>query len=235
MRKLIVGLLVVLALMMVATVAAYNTWGVWGLVGLFAVCIVGLFALKALARRIITSLFLAPFKMKGKVLRGATIDVHDVKVAEPPEVQSDEEELLDDEDFDTPEEAEEYRKELEEEFQEAATSRARRQWFFVDMTITPQEQPENGFQHWEPEELTLVDPSSEPLESFNDGGEDDEVGEIAEVMIWDSEQETFNADEQCKYAGPQRLRFRLGVDPGNSQIALRYYFEQFGDLQLPVT
>lgn len=232
MRIVIIGLLTVLALIMVAAVVAYSTWGVWGLAGLFAIIVVGVFTLKSLAGRVMTSLFLTPFKMKGKVLMGARVDVHDVTPADPPNMQDDyEEDLLDDEDFDTPEDAEEYRRELQEERREAAKAHARRQWFLIDVTITPQDRPGDGFKHWEPGDLTIVEPSSDPVASY-ESGDDDEVGEIAEVMIWDDEEEAFREDEQCKYFGPQRLRLHAGVDPGHPHFAFRYYFEQFGELQL---
>ncbi len=236
MRFVIVVLLVILALIMVAAVVAYNFWGIWGLAGAFAVLVVGAYLLKLSAGYFMRQLILGPVKMKGRVLKGATLEVHKITPADPPDLQDvaegeDEIDEVYDEDFDSPEEAEAYRLELREEILAAAKIRAQRQWFLIDMTVTPQNQPEGGFKHWEPADLTIVDPASNPVTPF-DEDEDDEVGEIADVVIWDAKEESFCEDEQGKYFGPQRILLFAGINPGQDQIAFRYYFEQFGNVDV---
>src|SRR5262245_6527418 len=78
MKRLIsIGFLVVVVGVVVAI--KYLPW--WASVALFAAFAV---ALKFCIRPLLTKLFLLPFKAKGAVLRGATIEVHSVRSAAPP-------------------------------------------------------------------------------------------------------------------------------------------------------
>src|SRR5438046_1216076 len=82
-------ILVVIVAMVAALVAAVRYLPWWGilltLVGeALAIYLVFKFAFS----RILTSLFTLPFKAKGAVLRGATVEVHSIEAAEaPPEPQ----------------------------------------------------------------------------------------------------------------------------------------------------
>jgi hypothetical protein len=36
-----------------------------------------------------------------------------------------------------------------------------------------------------------------------------------------------------KFSGPQRLKLLIGVKPGTSCLKFRYYFEEFGSVNVP--
>ena len=129
MRLLLIGLLILLALIMIMGVVAWSLGGVWGLLGAFVVLIFVVVILKQVAGKLVTMAFTAPFKMKGKVLRAAVVTVHSVTpTGKPNRSVADEHEEADAEMFDSPEEAEEYQREIVEERreQEEADSRHRR-------------------------------------------------------------------------------------------------------------
>jgi hypothetical protein len=228
MKFILAGLLLAMAVLLAAAVAAYQAWGIWGAVGVAAVVVVAVFAAKALAGKLLLSLFMIPFKMKGKVLRGATIEVHAVTPAEAPPLDEEEDDAVDDEYFESLEEVAEYRRESEEVRRQAAAARARRRWRRVDVTITPRTPKGDGFTHWEPGELVLVHPSSKGHKALD--SDDSEFGEIAETLIWDPQRKAFGPDEQGKYFGPQRLQLLVGVEPDLGHVAFRYYFEKFGNV-----
>ncbi len=233
MRVLMIVGLVLIALFMVAAVVAWNLWKVWGLVGLFLLLVVCLFLLKKLAGRLLRSAFLTPFKMKGKVLRGAELSVHGIAPAARPEYEADDDEELDEEDFESPAELAEYQRELAEERREQEAENARYRWLMIDVTITPQEASCDGFSLWEPFELLITDPSVDPAAALDEEADDGEIGTLYDVMIWDDEQQRFGKDECGKYGGPIRLHLHVGVEPGHQRIALRYYFEHIGEISLP--
>ena len=233
MRLLLIGLLILLALIMIMGVVAWSLGGVWGLLGAFAVLIFVVVILKQVAGKLITMAFTAPFKMKGKVLRAAVVTVHSVTpTGKPNRSVADEDEEADADMFDSPEEAEEYQHAVVEERREQEEADSRRQWFLLDLTITPQEVTGEGFRHWEPGDLAIVSPASKPAKTFGPDDEEEAIGEVFDVSIWHPERQEFCEDDMCKYHGPQRLRMHVGVEPGHDRLSFRYYFEQFGDVKL---
>lgn len=73
---------------------------------------------------------MAPFRMKSKVLSGATIQVHEIKTTEAPQFSD----------------------ESEDEDQPSDNQFS---WYLIDVTITPQP-VSTGFRHWEPGDLSLI-------------------------------------------------------------------------------
>jgi hypothetical protein len=123
MRKLV--LLLIVAAFVAGTVWAFRTLPWWALVlGFVVLVIVGKFA----AKRVLKRLFLVPFKLKGGVLHGATIQVHSVVPSEAP---------------------------TKTDASESEVPDVRRRYFTFDVTIQPQ-QATGKFRHWEPGELLLT-------------------------------------------------------------------------------
>ena len=155
------------------------------------------------------NLFLAPFKAKGAVLRGAQAQVHSVVKVEAP-VKN----LITASDD-------------EEEPSPAGPDRGTWNYYQIDVTIHPQNQ--NGaFSHWEPGELRFM-PLDARIDPENENQE--EICELAKVEIF--EEGTFKPDEGYKFPGPQRLRLLTAVHPAHQRVKFAYYFETFGTLTLP--
>jgi hypothetical protein len=100
--------------------------------------------LKVCGQLLFKGLLLAPFKAKSAVLKGATIEVHDITLAPQPTNS--------------------------EELEDESTKGLR--WYLIELTVKPSAQAAGGgFQHWEPGEIQLTDkvrPAGN-LESANDG------------------------------------------------------------------
>jgi hypothetical protein len=196
MRRLIV--MVVLAGLAAAVWAAVRFLPWWGLV---LALVGGIVAGKWLIGRLFVRLLSAPFKLKGAVLRGASIDVHSVEPAQAPPAASDD---------DVP--------------------AGPRRYLRVELTVTPSAGMEGPFQLWEPGELRLVKEESRFDREYAGADEDDQVS-IRAVEI--QHKGRFQDDEGWKLPGPQRLRLLLAVSPGVERLKFRYYFEEFGRVQLP--
>ena len=101
-------------------------------------------------------------------------------------------------------------------------------YFRIDLTIIPD--PATGnFKHWEPGDLRLV-----PLDidiDFHDDG--DAYIRIEDIKIYDGE--TLHPDDGYKFEGKQHLRLLVGARPDIQQAKFRYYFEEFGEVQLAAT
>jgi len=230
-----IGLLVFLAALMLATVAVYNLWGFTGLLGAFVLLIALVFLAKKVAGRVFRLMLTAPFRMMGQVLRDAAVTVHQITPAAAPQRDLDDE-LFDDydedeDDFEGEQEAEQYRHQMQAQRREIEQADARRRWFYLDLTISPGP-PTGDFTHWKPDELVVVDPESRPDEIF-DGNAGDQPGEIFDLEVWDPDEKEFYVEDGDKYDGPQRLRLHVGVEPNCDRLALRYYLEQFGQIELP--
>lgn len=132
---------IVLLVVLVALAAAVKFLPWWALlVGL--VLLVAL--LKLLGGRILEAVFKAPFKVKGKTLRGATAVVHSVEPAAPPAASEDED-------------------------PEPDAGDGEGSWFTIDVTIQPV--PNDGpFPVWEPGELVLAPPDARPDDTDEDVG-----------------------------------------------------------------
>ncbi len=156
-------------------------------------------------RRVLT----LPFKAKGKVLSGATVDLHAIEPAPVPAVS-----------FEGDEDEEMKAHLLEEQAENEALH-----WYFIDMTITPT-QASAAFGSWEPGELMFVSLDAKPQAI-----EEDEGSKLEDYQILIDG--VFQEDEVGKQEGPQRVKFHVGLPQAMHQIQLRYYFELFGNVQVP--
>jgi hypothetical protein len=203
MRNVLVVLLFLVLLVLALVLGARSLpWWALALIGLALA-----FGLKFAMKRILTYLFVAPFRMKGVVLKSATIQVHSVAPASTP-----------------PGDPNRLRADPSTPDQEPIS----RQYFDLDVTIHPD--GSNGkFPLWEPGELRLVRPEAKTALA-ND--QDNDACVIKQVQIEQAGQ--FQPEEGYKYEGPQRLRLLLAVHEGVRQLKFSYYFEEFGEVRLPV-
>jgi hypothetical protein len=151
--KLIYVILAVLAALLVFAIKFLPWWASLSLL------LVGVLSVRWGVQHLLRRIFIIPFKMKGRVLADAFVDVHSIEPAPMPVVEFDEEES-------------------DRDYQQLA-------WHYVDITITPTQQTE-GFTSWEPSELILVPPNAkaEDLES----GYDSEVCTIHDFKVYTEEQ-----------------------------------------------
>jgi hypothetical protein len=219
MGKLLLLLLFFLFAMMAMAVALYAWFGWPGLLLAFLAVVLFALVVRLTAGRILQALFLAPFKAKGAVLRGADGQVHSVLPAAAPELD---ESLERTEDM-TDEEWDEIQAEQEEQRQERKNAR----FYQVEVTITPREPQPGGFTMWEPGDLSLASPGAQGGSMDDD---DDFDAWIENVQIY--EDGAWRDDEGLKYHGPQRLRLLVGMPRNLTGARFRYYLEVFGDLDL---
>jgi hypothetical protein len=204
--------LVLVGAVSVALVVAGLTWAFIRLPWWQSVALVVAIAIlaKLLAGRVFTWALSLPFKWKGAVLNDAAIEVHSVAPAAlSPGMPS--------------------RNVEESPASNGQLELSSREFFQLDVTITPNRQ-KGKFIHWGPNDLVLVKPETK-LRLY--GSDDhDESCQIKRIEV---EQEgQFKEDEGLAYAGPQRLRLLLAVQPGVEQLKFRYYFEEFGKVELPL-
>jgi len=197
-------LLIVLIVFAVACVFMFKYLPIWASL---VIVVLGLFSLRWIIPYMAHRLFMAPFKMKGKALSGAEIEIHAVRPAAAPELSENED---DEEDFD------------EDDYSEYDYSEYA--WYHVDVTITPHPKGE-GFTYWEPGELMLVGPDAVAVDV--DGDEAD----IHDLRVFAGG--AFREYEGEKYEGPQRLELHVGVKRGFNALQFRYYFELFGHVPIP--
>lgn len=198
-----------LALILLFAILALSAHQMWGNTGLFAVLLAGiasLFLMRYLAGKMLRKAFEAPFAAKGAVLREALVKVLSVTPTTAPDAD-----LNDD-----PGETED-------------APPIPRTWYNVELTITPQAAP-GPFESWAPGDLEVTGPETRTLRSMDDLA--DAPGyDLWQVWIWDGQRWV---DEQGeKLAGPQRLRLLLSAPATVRRARLRYYFEVFGEVELP--
>ena len=225
-------------------------WWASLLIGTFAV--LGLFfGVPALLKMAI----IAPFKAKSAVLRDAQITVHSLEPAPTPTEETlrqcydydpdgddepDERNVDWFEDEDPAEVRERMAGRADEEDREDETSEREEMerhlaeclalnWYYLDVTIEPQ--PAIGhFTHWEPSELQLVSPTT----VTDDWEDDDENTSLCEILSYQiDENGQFVEDETWKHEGTRRLKMYMGVKPGTDKLKFRYYFEGFGEVDVP--
>ncbi|HVF09765.1 MAG TPA: hypothetical protein VNA16_03135 [Abditibacteriaceae bacterium] len=183
----------------------------FGLLGLLFVAVFFVFCLSLLQRvigKVLKRLFLSPFLAKGAVLHDAEVRVRSITpaAAPPREVYGDATDLE----------------------PGAAIEAGPRDWYALDVTITPQES--NGdFTLWKPGELVLVSPTAKANDPDDEGST---LGAVHAVEVW--HEGRWQPDDPGKYEGPQRLKLLAWVQPGAHRLRFRYYFEIFGDLEIPV-
>jgi hypothetical protein len=167
----------------------------------------------------------------GKVLRGATVDVHNVRPTERPATLSSAPELGQIET--TPHEESEVQAAAEEADEGAAAQSAGpRNWFEVDITITPRPLTKNQFPVWDVEGLRLTKPGSS-LKEEDDSCYVASVQAVPEgvVLLTPGQTGPTDADENFgKMTGPARLKMVIGVRPDVRQLVFRYFSEAFGSL-----
>ena len=216
MKRLIA--LLALALLAAAVVLATRWLPWWAIVaGLVLLAVIG----KLLIGRLFKKLLLAPFRAKGAVLRGATATVHGVSAAEAPTKKSPVAESDADESSD---------QESDEDESKPGKSEAPRLHYLLEVTITPG-QTDGPFGHWEPGEIVLVRPESVLRPESDEADDSDDSCEVGGIQV--HEDGAWKDDDGMKFAGPQKLRMHLAVQPGARQLKFRYYFEEFGLVQLP--
>jgi hypothetical protein len=125
-RTIVIAFFAVVLLLGVAGAAMFHYLGWYALLVIPLVSV----ALFLLVRHYLTRIFLIPFLMKGKVLKGARTDVHEVRYLGTEEVDV----------------------ALEQPQKQYA--------YLVDMTITPRSQTATPFSMWDPYELVAVPPKS---------------------------------------------------------------------------
>jgi hypothetical protein len=189
-----------LPLLIAAGIAAvvYLPW--WAIL---AGAILLVVAVKILGERLFVAALKLPFKAKGAVLRGASVEVHSIKAAAPLELKADD---------------------LEEK---GSALEGPKSWYLLEVTIRPAGTAQTPFQLWGPSELSLVAATADA----DDTGQDGDLCDIKRVEIAD-EHGKFAVDDGLKYAGPQRLRLTVAASPDARNLKFRYYLELFGDLQL---
>ncbi len=223
MLRVIFFVLLLVAVLMGLAVYFLPWWLVLGAV------VVGAVAAWLLRGRLfnflLTRLLMIPFRLKGRALRNATVEVHSIRPTAAP-----------------PEDAAEMATVDEEDETEPSGPPVPLDYYEVEATITPK--PSDGpFMLWEVGELLLVAPGRR-------WDDEDDSAVIRSIECWLAPGEEFDDDEDdsaqpvpadgryvqdtgYKLPGPRRLRFLVGVKPGVRELAFRYYFEQFGRLQIP--
>ena len=206
LRSIVVGFLFLMTLGGLALVGQADKW--WIAVGL---AVAGYFGGAWLIMRSVKSVFTAPFKAKGAVLRGARLEVHALVPALVTALASatrgPESGTTDDGD--------------------SGERRTGWRYFEVDATVVP-ETPAGPFHHWELAALDVV-----PLEA--DCGPDAspytrEMSVIEKREYF--EDGRFVEDDGLTFMGAQRVRLTVGVAPSLHLAKLRYYFEAFGAIDL---
>lgn len=210
-----IGKLILIAFMAVValSIGAFKLLGLWAIVVVPVALLLTLgIGTKLFGERIFTRILSAPFKAKGAALRDATVEIHDVRAAaEPIAPEAGEHEDADDSDEPAPEPVPGMR------------------YYWLDATIQPSPSAPGPFSHWEPGELLLVKPGTDPMKDGDDDG--DAPCTILRVRV--AEDGTLQDDEGMKYPGRQRLELGIGVHPGVNELQFQYYFETFGRVVLP--
>jgi hypothetical protein len=201
---------ITLVLFLVLTVVAFKFLPWWGVV---AFLLAAFYSLKLLGGWFLNRLIMLPFQAKGRVLKGATLVVHSIEPAKAPPPKQ------------LTYNAADERVEGESEADESASDDGPREWYQLKITVTPK--PSTGaFQHWEPGELRLTRPGLPWDES-------DDACLVKDVEI--EQDGAFHDHDGLKFHGEQRLRLLMGVQPGTTRLVCRYYFETFGEVNVPAT
>lgn len=217
-RLILIAVVVFLSLVAGSAIALYHFYSWKGWIALPVVILLLVWIAKKLIGLAFRRFALGLFTMKSKALRGATLVVHSITPVAKPEFPEDSEEESAESD-DSEEESEEDDAEMEPE--------EPKEYFAIDMTITPQTSEWESV--WEPSELML---SSEKVSSMIDlHDESKQIGSTEAVAIWNGTE--FGDDDPGKYPGPKRLRVTFGVKPGTSRASINYYAEALGEVELP--
>ena len=207
--------LIVLILFAVLGFAAYKVAGPVGLIG-FIVVIVALFFLgKKFAGAALGKLLTAPFQMKGAVLRGAKVRVHQVTETSGPVRRVTMGNQRDD------------------DRESDAESRGGRRFFLVEVTVTPPGEDSGAFKSWEPGSLVLVPvgTSKRDIGNLNE----DQQAQVQSYDLWEGTRflHSDSEDDETAVEGEQRLRLLFSAGKNLTKVKFQYYLEFFGELDLP--
>ena len=158
--------------------------------------------------------------MKSRVLRGASMKLHSVTPVAKPEYKPEIEDEQDSVEAST-EDA------TEEEADLPAEPEEPREYFAVDVTISPKDGATDAV--WEASEFILVSERISSLAELEDDKK--ELGTIEQVKVWTGSE--WGPDDQGKYPGEQRLLLTFAVKPNTSTAWLNYYNEPIGTMELP--
>ena len=216
LRAFAIGVLYVVIVGIEALLGGRLPW--WGsLAAAVAAYLAAAFAVKALFFKALTM----PFKAKGAPLRGARLFVHSITaIAKPVAVRQPALALAgggggDCEDDDACGDA-----------CDAPPDDWR--WYQMDATVTPPALNGGPFRGWCPSDLRIVDRNADTSPM---GSSDDDRATIQDIqMLTDG---AFVSVEDMTLEGEQRLRFTMAFDPALTVAKLRYYFEDFGSIELP--
>ena len=233
-----------------AIAAHYLPW--WGVI---LVLIAEVFVLlrvgPALVKYGFKRLFLGLFLTKSRVLKGATVEIHEVRMTPRPvrrrelaaqgdavggqraeitaadgtvvttPVATDEPEQSDDEDTD---------EETDDDSDTDDPDSGNARFVLVDFTLTPAP-GQSRMQHYEPSELLLV-PIDAKISLTEDPTSDGVSASAHDLTLIDgSGAQTKDFD---KLTGPSHLRITFQCPEAlQGRVKFRYYFEAFGDLTLP--
>src|SRR5712671_4134121 len=197
-RLIIVAILALSAFTGGLAIALSHWYGWKGLLAFPFIVLLLLWFGKIVIRKLFRRLALGLFSMKSRALRGATMQVHSiVAVPQPPKPPT----TADGADAEPGsagsgkeaefEEAEDFaadpgdRKAAESEALEAEDETERKEYFAIDLTITPQQElderaNQTATRVWEPGELILTSAKVSDLEEL----EAKEVGTTEEVLVW---------------------------------------------------
>jgi len=203
-------LLLLVSFVITSVILAAMYLPIWASIGLIIIYMLSATFVVKYVMKTLYKTVIAAFTAKGEVLINATAEVHALDDSSPPG-SSNSENL-------TP--------------QQAAEDAARK-WYSLDVTITPAAGAKTPFSLWEPGELLLVAYDSKDVEPTmeSEGKFDDASCVIEEVRVF--QHGKFNDDIEGKYAGAQRLKMLIGVQPGARKLKFRYCFKSFGQVNLP--
>lgn len=217
-----------LLLILIAAILAFKFLPWYVLVGLAVVFVL---SIKFLGKKALLWVFSLPFRAKGAALRGAPVEVHSIEPCPAPQRRSGDSDD-DDEDSENGEASDDDGAHDEgEEFESGVlitgdvSSNDPRSYYRVEATISPKHSKQL-FDHWEIGELGLGLPNYSPMDG---DGKDACPIDALEVEL----DGKFTPDDGYKLMGPQRLRFVVDVSPGVQRLVFNYYFETFGEVQIP--
>lgn len=201
----------------VVTIASFVYLEWWQALAVSFLTFVGLiwiakWAIKILVGRGLGSIGRQIFEAKSRVLRRATADIHGVTRTSPPPETIEVHQLIDGE--------------------EPPPPSPDLQWYEIETTIFPDQAHAGPMANWDLDDLRLVPFSAQPLNptmNFDEDSEDD--FELHHLVVIENGEPI--VPDQSKFSGPLRIRFRVGVPAGVQVLAFRYYFEQFGRIELP--
>jgi len=235
LRLILLAVLFLLVLGGVLAVELYHFFGWKGMLPFPFIVLALIWVGKIFIGKLIKLFALGLFSMKSGVLRGAGMTVHSIASVPKPSEFNDAHEYEEadahkhhnetDAKDSCAEELQE--EEVDDEKPEPAEPEKPRNYYTVELTITPREG--GGDRVWEPGEFILTSERIKSLADLEDG--EKEVGATHEVQVWDGSK--FGPDDPGKYPGQQRLKVTFAIVPGTSKAWLQYYNETIGSLELP--